>query len=62
MPEASASPEAKASCTTMDNNWALEVSNLPLAGEIQKGMGGRGRDRECHKLSQVVVTFYDEFL
>ena len=29
--------------------------------EIQKGTGGRGRDRKCHKLSQIVVTFYDEF-
>ena len=31
------------------------------SGEIQKGTGGRGRDRKCHKLSQIVVTFYDEF-
>ena len=30
-------------------------------GEIQKGTGERGRDRKCHKLSQIVVTFYDEF-
>ena len=30
-------------------------------GENQKGTGGRGRDRKCHKLSQIVVTFYDEF-
>ena len=33
-------------------------------GEIQKGTGGRGRDRKCHKLSwrlsQIVVTFYDD--
>ena len=34
---------------------------MPFAGEIQKGTGGRGRDRKCHKLSQIVVTFYDEF-
>ena len=38
------------------------VSALP--GEIQKGTGGRGRDRKCHKLSwrlsQIVVTFYDD--
>ena len=33
---------------------------LGKAGEIQKGTGGRGRDRKCHKLSQIVVTFYDE--
>ena len=26
----------------------------------QKGTGGRGRDRKYHKLSQIVVTFYDE--
>ena len=32
-----------------------------ISGEIQKGTGGRGRDRKCHKLSQIVVTFYDEF-
>ena len=32
-----------------------------LSGENQKGTGGRGRDRKCHKLSQIVVTFYDEF-
>ena len=35
-----------------------------LTGEIQKGTGGRGRDRKCHKLSwrlsQIVVTFYDD--
>ena len=33
-------------------------------GEIQKGMGRRGRDRKCHKLSwrlsQIVVTVYDD--
>ena len=23
----------------------------PFSGEIQKGTGGRGRDRKCHKLS-----------
>ena len=32
-----------------------------LAGENQKGTGGRGPNRKCHKLSQIVVTFYDEF-
>ena len=35
-----------------------------FSGEIQKGTGGRGRDRKCHKLSwrlsQIVVTFYDD--
>ena len=31
-------------------------------GEIQKGTGGRGRDRKCHKLSQIVVTFLTKFL
>ena len=33
-----------------------------LTGENQTGTGGRGRDRKCHKLSQIVVTFYDEFM
>ena len=37
---------------------------LARTGEIQKGTGGRGRDRKCHKLSwrlsQIVVTFYDD--
>ena len=35
--------------------------SIRLTGEIQEGTGGRGRDRKCHKLSQNVVTFYDEF-
>ena len=39
---------------------ALRVGRS-LTGEIQKGTGGRGRDRKCHTLSQIVVTFYDEF-
>ena len=36
-------------------------SEFTKPGEIQKGTGGRGQDRKCHKLSQNVVTFYDEF-
>ena len=33
----------------------------PRTGEIQKGREDGGRDGKCHKLSQIVVTFYDEF-
>ena len=44
-----------------DTEFGLETN---LSGEIQKGTGGRGRDRKCHKLSwrlsQIVVTFYDD--
>ena len=37
------------------------VHDARSTGEIQKGTGGRGRDRKCRKLSRIVVTFYDEF-
>ena len=51
---------------------SLTLINSPVitwgsakTGEIQKGTGGRGRDRQsvinCRKSSQIVVTFYDEF-
>ena len=43
-----------------DRGDPLRVGTLSLPGEIQKGTGGRGRDRKCHKLSQTVVTFYDD--
>ena len=36
----------------------------PFSGEIQKGTGGRRRDRNvinCRKLSQFVMIIYDEF-
>ena len=46
---------------TLDFNSILAGFRPWLTGEIQKGTGGRGRDRKCHKLSQIVVTFYDEF-
>ena len=38
-----------------------EATQTTKSGEIQKGTGGRGQDRKCHKLSQIVMTFYDEF-
>ena len=30
--------------------------------QSKKGTGGGGRDRNCRKLLQIVVTCYDEFL
>ena len=38
----------------------VQKMNSPRAkaGEMT---GGRGQDRKCHKLSQIVMTFYDEF-
>ena len=41
--------------------WGTFLASI---GEIQKGTGGRGRDRKLHKLSwrlsQIVVTSYDD--
>ena len=31
--------------------FGAEVPVFVFSGEIQKGTGGRGRDRKCHKLS-----------
>ena len=42
-------------CTQHEIFWISCVRRKP-----QGGTGGRGRDRKCHKLSQLVVTFYDE--
>ena len=40
---------------------AFSCNGFPYPAKSKRGTAGRGRDRKCPKLSQIVVTFYDEF-
>ena len=46
------------------NGWGPKRSvcpSKPRETKLFPAKSKRGRDRKCHKLSQIVVTFYDEF-